>query len=227
MMARFDNMMQEEPQRVRVPVMVDAINAAAAPIIPKPNEWHHNNRFYRVPPTFCLPQGMTRLNGWWIWLTGLVAVHNNTSWMIKPIRELRGIDMPTKSQERVLTLQWRPIFKYKEGVLGYSIPGKVDEAFVRQSFDDATEAMKSSVSYIWESAKDEKDLATLKLASWSKKVQRSEILKYGTAADKLHLPLETARNKPDKRKRGGWTLTPKAINKVPRAGTKKIGDRSN
>ena len=135
MMARFDNMMQEEPQRVRVPVMVDAINVAAAPVIPKPNEWHHNNRFYRVPPTFCLPQGMTRLNGWRIWLTGLVAVHNNTSWMIKPIRELRGIDMPTKSQEQVLTLQWRPIFKYMQGVLGYSIPDKVDETFVRQSFD--------------------------------------------------------------------------------------------
>ena len=77
MMARFDNMMQEEPQRVRVLVMVDAINAAAAPMIPKPNEWHHNNRFYRVPLTFCLPQCMTRLNGWRIWLTGLVAVHNN------------------------------------------------------------------------------------------------------------------------------------------------------
>jgi hypothetical protein len=44
-----------------------------------------------------------------------------------------------------------------------------------------------------------------------------------TAADKLHLPPETARNKPDNRKRGGWTLTPKAINKVPRAGSKKIG----
>jgi O-methyltransferase involved in polyketide biosynthesis len=131
--------------------------------------------------------------------------------MIRPTRELRGIDMPTKSQERVLTLQWRPIFKYMEGVLRYSIPDKVDEA----------------VSYIWESAKDEQDLATLKLASWSKKDQRSEILKYGTAADKLHLLLETARNKPNKRKREGWTQTPKTINKVPRAGSKKIGDRSN
>jgi hypothetical protein len=65
-----------------------------------------------------------------------------------------------------------------EGVLGYSIPDDVGEAFVEQSFYDVTEAMKSTVSYIWENAKDEKDLATLKLASWSKKIQRSEILKY-------------------------------------------------
>jgi hypothetical protein len=46
--------------------MVDAINATASPMIPKANEheWRYKNRFYWVPLTFSLPQGMTRFNGW-------------------------------------------------------------------------------------------------------------------------------------------------------------------
>jgi hypothetical protein len=45
-------------------------------------------------------------------------------------------------------------------------------------------------SYIWLKAKDERALAKLSIASWSKKCQRSEILKCGTDEDKAKLKLK-------------------------------------
>jgi hypothetical protein len=55
------------------------------------------------------------------------------------------------------------------------IPAEVDEAFVQSSVQ-ATEYLKARVSYVWLKAKDERALAKLSIASWSKKCQRSEIL---------------------------------------------------
>ena len=82
----------------------------------------------------------------------------------------------------------------------FEIPEQVEESFVLSSFLQATEFLKSRAGYIWENT-DERVLPTLSIGTWSKKVQRSEIERRGTAVHKAMLPRAKARNQPHKMKR--------------------------
>ena len=82
----------------------------------------------------------------------------------------------------------------------FEIPERVEEFFVLSSFLQATEFLKSRAGYIFDKT-DERVLSTWSIGTWSRKVQRSEIERRGTAADKAMLPGATARNQPHKTKR--------------------------
>ena len=97
---------------------------------------------------------------------------------------------------------------------GLVVPDVIDEAFVHSSFVAATEYLKSSVSYIWKNAKDDGQMSKYSIGTWSRKVARSEIMKWGTEEDKAKLPLSTAYNKADNRKCGGWNVQTNRVRQV-------------
>ena len=78
----------------------------------------------------------------------------------------------------------------------------------------ATEYLKSTVSYIWKKAKDEGQLSKYSIGTWSRKVARSEIMKWGTEEDKAKLPPSMTYNKADSRKRGGWNVQTNRVRQV-------------
>ena len=135
-----------------------------------------------------------------MWLCGQVFVSKNVSYKLKPFCLLQGKDFHNKTIERELATKWKPIFRLMEQCPAFEIPEQVNESFVLSSFSQATEFMKSRAGYIWEKT-DERVLSTGLIGTWSRKVQRSEIERRGTAADKAMLPGATARNQPHKTKR--------------------------
>ena len=171
-------------------------------------------KFYCVPPNFASPAETTRLNGWRMWLMGKTVVYNNKTFKTKPFHMMKGTDLP-KSLRAEFDTKWKPIFKKMMEAPGLIVPDVVDEAFVQSSFVAATEYLKSTVSYIWKKAKDEGQLSKYSIGTWSRKVARSEIMKWGMEDDKAKLPPSTAYNKADNRKRGGWHVKSNRVRRVP------------
>ena len=62
------------------------------------------------------------------------------------------------------------------------------------------------MSYIWKNAKDDGQMSKYSIGTWSRKMARSKILKWGTEEDKAKLPPSTAYNKADSRKCSGWNV---------------------
>ena len=79
-----------------------------------------------------------------------------------------------------------------------SNPQDVTDEFARSSYEKATEYLKKRVSYLWNNGAnpDNNEIST-----WSRKIGRSEVEKYGNDQDKKELPEKTNRNQPHKRKR--------------------------
>jgi hypothetical protein len=127
---------------------------------------------------------------------------------------LKGTDLPKQKLVSELDTKWKPIFRLMMKAPGIpdTIPSDADENFVQQTFEIATEYLKSTVSYIW--AKHEGVLGNYKIGTWSRKVSSSEIRKHGTQEDIAKLPPVTARNKTDSRKRGGWTIEKSFVRRV-------------
>jgi len=182
-------------------VAVTHIDASSAPVLASANQFLYRGKYWCVPESFQFPREMNRLNGWRMWLCGMVVVSNNVVYRIKPFCSFQGIDFAEKAVEREFTTKWKPIFKLMEQCPGWEVPAQVDEAFVQSSFIAATEFLKTRVGYVWRRAKDAGMLSDYAIGTWSKYVQRSEIEKHGTAQDKANLPPATARNQADKRRR--------------------------
>ena len=172
------------------------------------------SKFYYVPPNFAFPAGITRLNGWRMWLMGKTVVYNNKTFKTKPFHKMKGSEIP-KSLRAEFDTKWKPIFKKMMETPRLVVPDVIDESFVQSSFVAATEYLKSTVSYIWKKAKDEGQLSKYSIGTWSRKVARSEIMKWGMEDDKAKLPPSTAYNKADNRKRGGWHVKSNRVRRVP------------
>jgi hypothetical protein len=182
-------------------VDVQSVDAAIAPVVALDNQFSYKGRSWCLPKDFDFPDDTSRYSGWRMWLDGMVVVSGGRSYKIKPLRKLKDKDFHAVSTRNSFKLKWKPVFNVMEMCPDLDIPAKVDEAFVQSSFRKATEYLKTRVSYVWLKAKDERALAKLSIASWSKKCQRSEIIKCGTDEDKAKLPAATSRNQTDKRKR--------------------------
>lgn len=182
-------------------VDVQSVDAAIAPVVALDNQFSYKGRSWCLPKDFDFPDDTSRYSGWRMWLDGMVVVSGGRSYKIKPLRKLKDKDFHAVSTRNSFKLKWKPVFNMMEMCPDLDIPAKVDEAFVQSSFRKATEYLKTRVSYVWLKAKDERALAKLSIASWSKKCQRSEIIKCGTDEDKAKLPAATSRNQTDKRKR--------------------------
>ena len=180
---------------------VNQIDASSAPVVASANQFLYRGKYWCVPESFQFPHEMNRLNGWRMWLCGIVVVSNNVAYKIKPFHSFKGLDFAEKAVEREFTTKWKPIFKLMEQCPGLEVPAQVNESFVQSSFIAATEFLKTRVGYVWRRAKDVGMLSDYAIGTWSKYVQRSEIEKHGTVHDKANLPQATARNQADKRRR--------------------------
>jgi hypothetical protein len=201
LLARLDQMSVVGTRDSNEPhVAVEKVDASQVPIVPKANEFNYKGRYWCVPENFQFPKDTKRLNGWRMWLCGQVFVSKNVAFKLKPFRLLQGKDLHNKTVERELATKWKPIFRLMEQCPAFEIPEQVEESFVLSSFLQANEFLKSRACYIFDKT-DERVLSTWSIGTWSRKVQRSEIERRGTAADKAMLPGATARNQPHKTKR--------------------------
>jgi hypothetical protein len=101
------------------------------------------------------------------------------------------------------TATWKPIFTLMEECPGLNLPDKVSEItteIIEQSFERATEYLKTRVSYIWLKEK-RNDLENWTISTWSRHVSYGYILKYGTEEDKSNLPPPSSKCGPKKRNR--------------------------
>ena len=74
-----------------------------------------------------------------------------------------------------------------------------------QSFELGKEYLRARFSFLFTPANEEQ-CEKWKLSTWSKRTQRSYVLKHGSQADKQHLPAPTARNKKHNEKRSFTVL---------------------
>ncbi len=133
--------------------------------------------------------------------------------------------LPNAKLATELDIKWKPIFRKMIDAPGVKpIPDDVDETFVQSSFTIATEYLKSTLSYIWKNAKDEAQVGKYSIATWSKKVACSEILKHGTPEDIVHLPSKTACNCGHRSKRGGWNIEKSGVRRVSKSPRQVIVD---
>ena len=120
-------------------------------------------------------------------------MHEGITWQLPPFRHLKGTAF-TPENRRILNGEWKPIFtKMMEAPGLHPIPEQVTEQFIHDSFGLATQFLQEQYSYIFTHPPDV--LAAYKLGTWSKKIKRSEVEKYGTEEDKQKLPPPTAFNK--------------------------------
>ena len=138
-----------------------------------------------IPPTFEFPSETKRLEGWRKWLCGQTFVHDGITWQLPPFRQLEGIAF-TAENRRVFNTEWKPIFNEMMKAPGLEIPEQVNEQFITDSFEQATQHLKDNFRYIFTKPQDV--TAEYKIGTWSKKIKRSEVLKHGTEEDKQRLP---------------------------------------
>ena len=150
-----------------------------------------------IPPTFEFPSEISRFEGWRKWLCGQTFVYEGVKWQLPPFRHLKGTAFAPDNRT-ILNSEWKPIFKKMMEAPGLQIPEQVTDDFIHVSFELATRFLKEQYSYIFKQPPD--TLSAYKLGTWSKKIKRSEVEKYGTEEDKQKLPPPTACNKKRTRK---------------------------
>ena len=159
-------------------------------------QFSYSGGLWCVPEAFSFPSGATRMAGWRRWLKGGVHYDGNVGWRIKPYRHLVGRDLHTAVLKTQLKNEWRPIFVMMMKAPGMEAPPpKVEdmtEAYIRESFRLGTEYVRLRASYMFE--KPEGLVSSYTVGTWSHKVQRSAILKYGNEEDIALLPEATRRN---------------------------------
>ena len=155
-----------------------------------------------IPPTFEFPSEISRFEGWRKWLCGQTFVYEGVKWQLPPFRHLKGTAFAPDNR-RILNSEWKPIFKKMMEAPGLEIPEQVTDDFIHVSFELATRFLKQQYSYIFKQPPDQ--LSAYKLGTWSKKIKRSEVEKYGTEEDKQKLPPPTAGNKKRARKESSVT----------------------
>eukprot|EP00984_Skeletonema_dohrnii_P035311 scaffold34937_cov255-Skeletonema_dohrnii-CCMP3373.AAC.1 len=166
--------------------------------IPEPTQFSYTNkgttRATCIPPTFEFPSETTRFEGWRKWLCGQTFVYEGCTWQLPPFRHLKGIHVTLKNRS-ILHNEWKPIFNKMMEAPGLveQIPEQVTDDFVHHSFELATQFLKERYTYIFKQPQD--ILSGYALGTWSKKIKRSEVEKYGTEGDKQNLPPPTALNK--------------------------------
>lgn len=123
--------------------------------------------------------------GWEYWLKGLpgneVLVQNVTKRApIKPFRKL-DVQILPDGEKGTYSSHWTPIYEYMERTPGLKIPKepeKITADIINETFDKATEYMKSQVSYIWKLKNREH--ANWSISTWSKYVSPGYVRRLGT-----------------------------------------------
>jgi hypothetical protein len=166
--------------------------------------YHYGGKLnWHVPNGFAFPSNVNLDSGWRLWLIGMSfesvgpdgVIFNSP---IRPFRKLNPSFLPTEAK-KILKLHWQPIFRLMEQAPGLQINedfSQITSQDLMKSFEEARAFLKERVSYVFNKNRAQPD--TWEISTWSRHVQRSSILKYGTDKDKEHLPPETQSNKPRK-----------------------------
>lgn len=188
-----------------ITVSPDQLSEATPPVpavdpvvkIAGPWSFQYKGTVWCVLESFQFAVGPNLKNGWRMWLTGCTVVHEGQQWKLKPFREMEGAQLPTAKLKTALKTQWRPIFRMMEKAPGIGLPEKtkgMDEREVQRTYDVALLFLRDRFSYIFQQATDGQ-VSDYAIGTWSNKVKRCNVEKYGTAEDIRKLPPETGRNK--------------------------------
>jgi hypothetical protein len=159
----------------------------------------YEGRFWHVPKDFEFPLGVHLDIGWKLWTCGLpsnetVGANNvRVQAPVRPFRILKPAMLPLEARKR-FQLHWKPIFSLMEGAPDLEITPEMSSDAISLSFSAGKEYLKTRVSYIFDNQRSKPD--NWGIATWSRKVARSSILKHGNVSDKDHLPEPTRYNKP-------------------------------
>ena len=121
---------------------------------------------------------------------------------IQPFRKFQTKLLPNKELKTQYNNEWKPILSKMERIPGLMIPddvGQISNAFINQSFNQATEYLKGNVcGFIWTKYQNHE---TWTVGTWSTKTLPNQIRKFGTEQDKASLPIPTHHNRPHREKR--------------------------
>jgi hypothetical protein len=163
----------------------------------------HGGRFFHVPENFEFPNAKLH-TGWKLWIGGQpghkVKSQDGT---VKdaPIRAFRLLDpkMLPKEARQTFKLKWLPIFKMMEAAPGLNLDEAQDSAeHYDETYQTAMEHLKSQVQYVFQNPNYKVD--SWSLGTWSVRVARSSVEKFGTEADKARLR-QTPKNRQNNQRR--------------------------
>lgn len=160
----------------------------------------YKSRFWDVPQDFKFPVKVKLKAGLRFWFCGQ-SVGEGSDY-VKPFRLLVARNLPSKTLQNNLKLQWIGAFKILEES-SISLPPRssrdVDEATLDRIFTEFVALLKQRFQYCFlkESAPEVK----WTLGTWGVKMTRSNVVKYGTDSDKTFLSDATKRNEANNRNR--------------------------
>ena len=161
--------------------------------------WSYKGKFWHVPESFVLPNGVKRKRAWEFWLKGVTLEDGKR---IRPFRFFKPSLLPKKIATK-FKVEWQPILKKMSATPGLELSADsnaFDSAAIETTFAMATQHLKSSTcSFLWK--KKNSIIENWSVASWSSNTQRSYIMKHGSESDKANLPSSTRYNNPHRRKR--------------------------
>jgi hypothetical protein len=175
--------------------------------------YSYGGKFYLVPKNFVFPKPNLR-DGLRLWLYGMtVSMGNELN--VRSFRKLTTTGLPESKLKNTYKTSWSPIFRFLEKAVERELPRdttKMTEPAFQEYYEDCIACLKLRVSYCFTNKK--KQPLTWGIATWSKRISRSEILKNGTEADKGYVGEGTARNETrdgakNKRRQGRETTSPK------------------
>ena len=152
----------------------------------------YGGKFWDVPKNFKFQKNPTRKVGWEYWLRGRPGHEMLVDGVmkkapIKPYRKFITDNLPA-SEKNVYGTSWKKIFDLMEKAPGLIIPSDpkdIDDKFIEDSFNIATEYLKTRVSYIWELKN--RTVANWTISTWSKHVSPGFINDLGNENDKALL----------------------------------------
>ena len=156
--------------------------------------FYYDGKYYGVPKGFKFPSTGLK-EGLRFWLYGQTSSLDGEQ-RIRPFRKLKGNLLPPPLQN-TFKVGWN-IFRYLEKNVSYpGLPPQTElmeeDEFVK-FMDACTTLLKERISYCFQGGGE--PISCWKVATWSTKVTRATIEKYGTESDKDYLAPATNANRP-------------------------------
>ena len=149
---------------------------------PDQGKYFYTERFWSVPEGFEFPPKPNLPQALRCWLKGIRYGNN----YVKPFRQLRPKDLPTRALQSQMRVEWQKFFKYLENN-GLEMPSntseEVTEAQLEHTTDEMWDLLEKTVSYAF----TRKTAKSHCLSTFARKVSPSEIVKNGNPSDKTYL----------------------------------------
>ena len=156
------------------------------------NVFSYGGKFYYVPEDFKFPSASLK-EGLRLWLCGQTVSTNGTK-SIRPFRQLRTKSLPPHLKNTYKS-QWSPIFKYlEEGVTAQQLPSDTSGMTADQIdnyYGHCMDLLRGKVSYCFK----KEDSTVWTTGTWSNRISRASVLKFGSEMDKSMLKAPTNRNR--------------------------------